>query len=233
MLKLSIHAGLLPERRPENVMAVVDIAYAKKEAFADYLVAATVRDKGEQKPQTLTNYPRWSGSLWDLAARAIARSLYGDSKIPPAPKPDKRCAYASKLCAVIERHTVDERSQLLGEAELWLQGPERCTYAIKLSEDILGVREARFEYGTKRLETMELMMRALCWALFNHDTPGPRPKLILPNSVTVDSEERFDVASLQEPARTGFSRHMAATRPTAAPIGWALTKDYVQFLMEG
>lgn len=233
MLKLSIHAGLLPDRRPENIMATVDIAYAKKEALADYLIAATVRDKGEQKPQTLENYPRWSGSLWDLAARAIARSLYGDSKIPPSDKPDKRCAYATKLCAVIERYTVDERSQLLAQAELWQQGPERTTYAIKLSEDILGEREAQFQYGTKRMETMDLMMRALSWALFKQDTPGPRPKLILPTSVMVGNEDRFDVASLQEPARTGFARHMAATRPTAKPVEWASTKDYVQFLMEG
>lgn len=232
MLKVSIHAGLLPERRPENVMATLDIAYAKKEALADYLVAATVRHAGERPPQTLVNYPRWSGSLWDLTARAIARSLYGDGKVPPSDKPDKRCAYATKLCAVIERHTLDERSQLLGSAELWQQGPERGIYTLKLDEDILGQREARFEYGTKRLETLDLMMRALCWALFGQDTPGPRPKLILPTCITVAGEERFDVASLQEPARTGFARHLAATRPTVAPAEWASAKDYVQFLME-
>ena len=232
MLKVSIHAGLLAERRPENVLATLDIAYANKEALADYLIAATVRQAGERPPQVLTSYPRWSGSLWDLAARGIAKSLYGDAKVPPSAKPDKRCAYATRLCAVIERHTLDERATLLGTAELWQQGPERGVYTVKLDEDILGQREARFEYGTKRLEPLDLLMRALCWSLFSQDTPGPRPKLIVPASIDVDGEDRFDVASLQEPARTGFARHLAATRPTVAPVELALAKDYVQFLME-
>lgn len=105
-------------------------------------------------------------------------------------------------------------------------------YTLKLDEDILGQREARFEYGTKRLEPLDLLLRALCWALFGQDTPGPRPRLIAPPSLMVDGEERFDVASLQEPARTGFERHMAVTRPTVAPIAWALATDYVKFLME-
>lgn len=232
MLKVSIHAGLLPERRPENVLATVDIAYAQKKAMADYLIATTVRQSGERPPKMLREYPRWAGSLWDLVARAIAKSLYGDYEVPPSSKPDKRCAYATRLCAVIERHTVDERAQLLGTAELWQQGPERGVYTLKLDEDILGQREARFEYGTKRLEPLDLLMRALCWSLFGQDTPGPRPRLIAPPSLMVDGEERFDVASLQEPARTGFERHMAATRPTVEPIAWALATDYVKFLME-
>lgn len=232
MLKVSIHAGLLNERKPENVMASVDIAYQKKEALADYLIASTVRQEGERKPQVLTNYPRWSGSLWDLAARALARSIYGEAKVPPSATPDKRCAYATRLCAVIEHHTKDERSQLLGHAELWQQGPARGVYTVALEEDILGKREARFEYGAKRLDALDLVMRGLCWALFQQDTPGPRPQLILPTCIRVADEDRFDVASLAEPARSGFARYLAATRPTVAPTEWASAKDYVQFLME-
>lgn len=232
MLKVSIHAGLLNERRAENVLATVDIAYAVKGPLADYLIAATVIRQGERAPQVLRNYPRWSGSLWCLTAHAIATSLYGAAKVPSSEKPDKRCAYSTKLCAVIEHRTKDEGSRELGQAEIWQQGPERGTYTVQLDEDILGKREARFEYGCKRMEHLDLMMRALCWTLYGQDTLGKRPKLIVPTSINVDNENRFDTASLEEPARTGFARHMAATRPTAEPVQWALDLDYVQFIRE-
>lgn len=232
MLKVTIHAGLLNERRAENVLATVDIAYAVKGPLADYLIAATVIRQGERAPQVLRNYPRWSGSLWCLTAHAIATSLYGAAKVPSSEKPDKRCAYATKLCAVIEQRTKDEGSTELGKAEIWQQGPTRGTYTVKLDEDILGAREARFEYGCKRLEPLDLVMRALYWTLFGQDTPGDRPKLILPTTITVGNEKRFDVASLEEPARTGFRRYMAATRPNAEPVQWALETDYVQFILE-
>ncbi len=49
------------------------------------------------------------------------------------------------------------------------------------------------------------------------DDADPASAYILPTCITVAGEERFDVASLQEPARTGFARHLAATRPTVTP----------------
>lgn len=233
MLKLSLHAGLLNERNEGNVLATLDIAYRKREALADYVIALTQRQVGERSPALLTGYPRWSGSLWDLTTRAMAMALYKDGKVPPSSKPDKRCAYATRLCAVLEKHTVQDKAVVLGHAELWQQGPERGIYSLTLREDILGERKGQFAYGCKRLDPLDLLLRGLCWTLFQQDTPGPRPKLILPTCITVDGEERFDLASLQEPARTGFGRFLAATRPTVVPSDWVAAKDYVQFLMEG
>lgn len=233
MLKVHLHAGLLAERNAANVLATLDIAYAKQEAFADYVVALTQRQAGEQAPVVLQGYPRWSASLWDLIARGIALSLYRDGKVPSAAKPDRRCAYATRLCAVIEKATRDDSAVLLGSAELFQQGPERGHYTVQLDEDILGKRTGQFAYGCKRLNPLDLLFRALCWALYGQDTPGARPKLIVPTSINIGGEDQFEVATLQEPARTGFARHLAATQPTAKPAQMARAQDYVQFLMEG
>ena len=232
MLKLSIHAGLLDERNERNVLATVDIAYRKQAAMADYLVALTKRQAGECQPALLTGYPRWSGSLWDLAVRAIALVTYKDGQVPPSEQPDRRCAYATRLCAVIEKSTASDKSILLGQAELFQQGPERGFYTVRLQEDILGAREGRFAYGAKRLNPLDLMLRGLSWALFSQDKPGRRPGLILPTTIVIEGEDRFDVASLAEPARTGFTRFLATTRPSSEPMAMASAKDYVKFLME-
>jgi len=232
MLKLHVHAGLLAERNAANVLATLDIAYAKREAFADYAVALTQRQAGARAPVVLESYPRWSGSLWDLAARGIALSLYRDGKIPPSARPDRRCAYATRLCAVIAKATRDESELLLGQAELFQQGPERGHYTVQLDEDILGKRAGQFTYGCKRLDPMDLLLRALCWTLFGQDTVGKRPHLIVPAHMAIDGVQQFELATLPEPARTGFARHLAATQPTTKPAVLARTEDYLQFLRE-
>src|ERR1043165_7803340 len=75
MLRMTIHAGLLAERTDANQLAVLDIAYQKRAPLADYVVALTLRKQGELEPACVANYPRWSGSLWDLTARALTRVL--------------------------------------------------------------------------------------------------------------------------------------------------------------
>ena len=84
MLKVSLHAGQLATRNASNQLAVLDIAYAKQEALADYLVALSLRGVGEVAPDMVTNYPRWSASVWDLTARALTRVCPAPTR-PPAP----------------------------------------------------------------------------------------------------------------------------------------------------
>jgi hypothetical protein len=95
MLRLSINAGRLSERNDANQLAVLDIAYQKRAALADYIVALTLRQQGELEPAVVANYPRWSGSLWDLVARALTRVLYKSDVLPPVSRVDRRCAYAT------------------------------------------------------------------------------------------------------------------------------------------
>ncbi len=232
MLKVSIHAGLLAERTPQNQIGVVDIAYQKRAALADYVVAMQLSGRGELAPDALANYPRWAGSLWDLTARAITRVLYHSDEAPPVERIDRRCAYATKLCAVIQKLTADERGMQLATAEILQPGMARGSYEASFQEDLLGSRKASFEYGCKVLNPADLLLRAICHALWGRDTLGPRPSLILPPSIRIDGEERFDIQALAEPARTGFTRHRAMMAPLAKPEQMPKAQDYVDFLLK-
>ena len=233
MLRVSIHSGLLAERSIYNQMGVLDIAYAKMEAMADYQVGLFLRSVGASPPSGLNGYPRWSASLWDLTARALTRALYAQDQAPPAPKPDKRCAYATHLCAAIEGTTPEHRGRELAGVEILQNTGQRGVYTASFDEDILGPRVGQFEFGTKRLNPAELLLRAICWTLYGKDTLGPRPKLILPPTLNINGVDSLDVESLDEPAKTGFKRFLAARMPTAQPQALARAQDYVTFLMQG
>lgn len=233
MLRVTLHAGGLSTREANNQLASLDIAYRKKGAMSDYLAALSMRQAGELEPATVANYPRWAGSLWDLVARALTRTLYKADQAPAAAKVDRRCAYAVRVCAVIQLITADERGQQLGTVEVAQIGGKRGVYTAKFEEDILGARTVSFEYGCKALNPADLLLRAICWSLFGKDVLGSRPTLIVPAGIQIDGEDRFDFEGLAEPAKTGFGRYQANRLPLAKPEALPLAKDYVQFLMEG
>lgn len=233
MLRVTLHAGLLTERSAFNVLGTLDIAYAKKEALAEYLVALSLTRGGEMAPAILAQYPRWSASLWDLVARALTAALYGKDQAPPSAKPDRRCAYATKLCATIERSSAVQRGVHLGTLEVAQTGQQRGRYSVTLEQDILPSRSAEFEYGCKALNPADLALRAMCWTLFGQDVLGPGPRLILPPTMPINGEDRFHLASLDEPARTGFVRHLAQLAPheTQKPLEQLQpAKAYIDFL---
>lgn len=233
MLKVTLHIGLLKDRSLNNQLAVIDIAYQTKTALATYLVAMTLRQGGEQPPATVSNYPRWSASLWDLVARALTRVLYQDDQAPASEKPDRRCAYATRICAVIERATADDRGVILGTAEVAQLGPARGTYTATFNADLQAKRVVEFDYGCKRLNPADLLLRAICWSLFGADKLGAMPSLILPPALKIDGVERFHLEALTEPAKTGFIRHRALRFPLAKPELLPRADDYVHFLIHG
>lgn len=233
MLRVSIHSGLLADRSVHNQMGVLDIAYAKKEAMADYFVGLSLRNVGETPPNSLSGYPRWSASLWDLTARALTRAVFAEDQAPPSAKPDKRCAYATRMCAIIEGTTLEHRGRELAGVEILQNTGQRGVYTAAFNEDIMGPRVGQFEFGTKRLNPAELLLRAICWTLYGKDTLGPRPRLILPATLNINGVDSLDVESLDEPAKTGFKRFLAAGMPTAQPQALARAEDYVTFLMQG
>lgn len=233
MLRVTIHAGLLSERNDANHLAVLDIAYQKRAAVADYVVALTLRQQGELEPAVLKDYPRWSGSVWDLTARALTQVLYRSNKLPPVARVDRRSAYATKLCAVIQRITADDRGQHIGAMEIRQPGKVRGQYQAVFEEELLESRTAEFEYGCKVLNPAELVLRAICYAYFGTDVLGRRPPLMVPPAITVDGKEVFDIEALDEPARTGFNRHRANMVPLAKSEPLPLLQDYIDFLMRG
>lgn len=232
MLRISLHTGLLEDRSIHNQLGVLDIAYQKHEAMADYLIGLTLRNFGEVEPNVLKNYPRWSASLWDLVARALGRVLYKEDVIPASDKPDRRCAYATRICAVIEGTTAKHRGRELGTVEILQDQGKRGTYTATFTEDITGSRVAEFDYGTKKLNTADLLLRAICHALYGQDTLAKRPKLILPTFARIDGVDQFDIECLAEPAKTGFKRFLAERFPTKAPQVLVRSEDYVTFLMK-
>lgn len=233
MLRVSLHTGLLGDRSVHNQLGLLDIAYQKHEAMADYLVGLTLRNFGEMAPNVLSDYPRWSASLWDLVARSLGRVLYNADQVPAADKPDRRCAYATRMCAVIEGSTAQRRGRELGTVEVLQSTGQRGTYTATFTEDITGPRAAQFNYGTKKLNPADLLLRAICHALYGQDTLSRRPKLILPPCAKLDGVDRFDIESLAEPARTGFRRFLAERFPTQEPVALPRAEDYVTFLMRG
>jgi hypothetical protein len=172
MLKITLHAGSLATRNPGTQLIVLDIAYAKQDALSDYLVAMSLKGVGEVPPDIVRNYPRWSTSLWDLTARALTRVLYRADQAPKSAEPDRRCAYATRLCAVIGRSTVAEQGVALGFAEILQHGSKRGVYTVRLDEDILGERKGRFAYGLNALNPADLFLRAICAGLYDSDVLG-------------------------------------------------------------
>lgn len=230
MLKISIHAGSLEERVTANQLAVLDIAYQNVDALADYQVALQMRGVGSIAPATVLKYPRWSASLWDLTARALCQALYRANQAPPSPKADKRCAYATRICATIERATANDHALELGSVEILQKGKQRGRYTATFDEDILGRRTAEFEYGCKALNPSELLMRAICWAYFGSDLLGKKPSLILPPTMPINGADHFHVAALDEPAMTGYLRYQARLRQATTVDSLHKAISYVMFL---
>jgi hypothetical protein len=234
MLKISIHSGLLQSQCVANQLAVLDIAYEKKAYLADYLVALSLRGAGELVPAYVKEHPRWSASLWDLVARALAQVLYRSKQIPPSAKVDRRCAYATRICATIERLTASDRGIELGTVEILQRGKQRGLYTATFDEDILGKRTADFEFGCKALNPAELLLRAICQTYFKSDLLGPAPALIVPPFMDIEGTPRFHIAALDEPAFTGFRRYREERKTTDAPGMESLPRkeDYQRFLLE-
>lgn len=234
MLKISIHSGLLEGQCVANQLAVLDIAYQKKGYLSDYLVALSLRGAGEVPPAYVKQHPRWSASLWDLIARALGQVLYQSNQIPPSVKVDRRCAYATRICATIERLTASDRGIELGNVEILQRGRQRGMYTATFDEDILGKRTAEFEFGCKALNPAELLLRAICHAYFKSDVLGPTPELINPTSMDIDGTPRFHIAALREPAFTGFRRYRDEHKTTDAPGMESLPRkeDYQHFLLK-
>lgn len=233
MLTVYIHAGTLDTRRMANQLASLDIAYAKRGPLADYTLAMNLRGTGAVKQDKLLSYPRWSGSLWDLVARALTRVLYRVDEAPPTTMVDRRCAYATKMCIVVEKATAGEQGLVLGTGEIMQMDGKRGHYVVNLEEDILGRRAATFTYGVKSLQHADLALRALCWALFDKDTLGKRPALVVPPNMKVDGVDRFHIDALQQPARSGFDRYRAPIGVATAPDPMPKLDDYARFLGAG
>ena len=94
MLKVTVHSGLLSSRSAANQLAVLDIAYPKKSALADYVAALSLRGSGEVALAFVRDYPfgrpacgTSSRALWPRRCTAQTTYLPAESLTAAAPTP--------------------------------------------------------------------------------------------------------------------------------------------------
>lgn len=195
MLRLSIHAGALRGATRYNRLAWLDIGYERLAPVAIYKVVLFETGAGAKPPVTLKDYPRWSASLWDLTARAIALALSEDSsapkEVPPMLDTDtERRAFACGICALIEHLPAgdENRRVTLACAEVLQEKRMRGTYRGRFEEDTMPLHcTAPFVFKPHILRPTELLLRAALVRLTGdlHSMP-PRPRLSVPAAVVKD-----------------------------------------------
>lgn len=244
MLKVSIHAGSLATAKRGNLLAWADIGYEKLEPVADYKTLLFQAGIGATMPTPIYKYPRWSASLWDLVARALALGLREDEdclneEVPPVIRERKRFAFAGEVCATIEHlplATTERRT--LGTAEIKQAGRVRGKYIARFSEHTMPEHVTQpFEYCPDVFQPAELLLRSSLIRLSGEQTMPPRPALCVPTPISFNNEAYVPIHRLVEPARTGFvswllRQNQQPIEHAQAPQGIASTQLYIKFLTE-
>ena len=214
MLRLSIHAGPLNEISRFNRLDWLDIGYEKLNRQANYKVVLFKVGEGVTAPVRITGYPRWSGSVWDLAVRAIALALSAElgmpqEKVQPLNWGGKKYAFAESMSAVLQ-HIPNSGLGVrqLGSIEILHDQFSDATYGARIEEEFVPTKTpAQFLFAPSFLRPAELVMRAALMGLSgNIDQLPPRPLLMKPPTEIIKGVGYVIVEQLPEPARTGFRR---------------------------
>ncbi|MBV8037349.1 hypothetical protein [Roseateles sp.] len=215
MLKLTLHASSPRNATPFNRVGMLDIAYEKLAARADYKALLWTAGIGEQAPVKLQNYPRWSASVWDLVIRIICLAISRKEEVWPAVIPNARKgAYTLELCAIVEHWPdgSDTRRTVVGTAHLKMCN-RRCNYRATFEDDILGVRATEvFRHTPKVLNNWDLLTRAYAWLTTDSTQLAPRPELYKPIPIAVKDASYVHLDTVSEPARTGCYRWLEKQR---------------------
>lgn len=209
MLKLSLHTSTPRGVSVNNRVGLLDVAYDKLAARADYKALMWTAGLGEQAPVRLENYPRWSASVWDLLVRIICLSISAKEAVWPAVIPNRRKgALALNLTAVVEHwpNGMEPGRKMVGSAHIQMC-TRRCNYRATFRDDILGeVSSEVFRHTPDVLNVWDLLTRAYGWATARAPELLPRPELYKPIPVSMGSESYVNLDTVSEPARTGCYR---------------------------
>jgi hypothetical protein len=90
MLRVTVEVWPDGRERGKRIIATADIGRVNDEALADYEVELQEVKLGSIGDIAyVRDYPRWSTTVWDLVARAIAAALNGGKEeLPARPLPD-------------------------------------------------------------------------------------------------------------------------------------------------
>lgn len=237
MLHVSLHAGPLKGVSPFNQLAICDIGYEALAPVADY--TGRYLDDGPRSfpPVTIKGYPRWSASLWDLAARVLALSLHPEEENPQEEVVLASAgpgAFAEALSAIIEHVSPDDTCRTtLAATEIRLVNRRAREYVARFEEHTRRpVTTEKFVFSPAYLHPGELLMHACATMLTGKATLPPRPALCLPPAVEVNGVAHIRIDELIEPARTGFLLWCACQRGVDTMSGLATEALYVRFLRE-
>jgi hypothetical protein len=243
MLRVSIHAGPLRDINRFNRVDWLDIGYDKLDAAANYKIVLFNVGEGATPVIPLLNYPRWSASLWDLTARAIALALSPDPKnrkeeVDPVEPRGKRYAYAREVSVVIQHlPNAGLRIRNVGSMQIRQCSVTKGFYQAQIEEDLMpSITTKQFAFMPKFLRPAELVMRtALVGLTGSFDKMPPRPPAQLPTAEEIDGRPQVAIHKIPEPARTGFIRWLyeidnPPQEYADMPEGIAPESHFVEFL---
>lgn len=239
MLSISIHASSPGNADRFNRLARLDIVYEQLSPVADYKVVLQERNFGSRPPRMLTQYPRWSSSLWDLVARAVAISLPVEAPstehVPEFESGGKRCAFIREMCAILD-HSANDIRNTLGTAHIKQAGRKRGCYVATFEEHTIKPFQTEvFQFAPAFFRPAELLIQACLQRLSGTAELPPRPALCAPPPLQVDGLPYIQIHQLVEPARTGFRTWLSwfsepAIEHPGAPLGIAPETLYIKFL---
>ncbi len=212
MLHISIHAGPLKDATRFNAIAWVDIVYGRLDVIADYKTVLFQNGLGASPVAPIYTYPRWSASLWDLIARALALGLRTDVdvlnyEVPEVTLTRKLCAFASRISVLVEHTATRSKARkTLASAEITQHKQVRGTYVARFEEH--GQKYAvlePFSYQPDFFRPAELLLHACLMRLSGKLEFPPVPSLCLPDILRIAGKDHISVNRLVEPARTGFT----------------------------
>lgn len=238
MLKVSLHSSVLAEATAANKMGWLDIAYKRLAGLADYRAVLFMQGQGTVAEATITDYPRWSGSVFDLVARAIAVALQRKEELP-APPAQRRCAYARVMSLAVEHVGVAGPVPKRRLGTLDIRMTRRGRYEAVMQEDIFGHRTASaILYAPKVLIAWQLAAYAIAHCLTGMPALPARPPLALPPTREREGKPAIALQSLPQPARTGFLRWLRGVRQykdldgSADALDVVPADEYARFLRE-
>lgn len=214
MLRVSIHAGPLGGISRFNRLDWVEIGYRHLAAEADYKVVLFEVGCGVRDQVVLHKYPRWSASVWDLTARAIAAAFSPDAKNPkeevqPVDDVSEKVAFADCVSAVIQHiPNAGNAIRQLGAIEIVGDDFERGLYGTTVEEEMMTtLRPAPFFFAPRFLRPSELILRGILQGLTGNSTRLPtRPSLLKIEPEIINDERCALTERIPEPARSGFRR---------------------------
>lgn len=197
MLKVTVE--LLPFGREAGRTVLVSgtISQARSGALADYGVELQNDVGGNLGVGTICQYPRFSTTVWDLVAKAIAVGLGGAEELPPRPRPLDITAHEAggveyvriwelpEPAQTIFRYRLARTTQPVIDSEL---DPDDCAYASDwqrfLGEPPLAQKAAAIPGGSSMDHEDDAMPNHTIPSDFPREAPlgsvpGAQPKLLV------------------------------------------------------